>query len=434
MNNAWSTEVSRLLFLFISTLTFGFLSGYWLLSVILHFIIYIAWIMFQLRSFERWIRNGARSNSAPDTSGIWALIVQHIYRTQKKNKDRKKSLSNLTKRYQAIMRALPDATIVLNEQLEIEWANQSAEEVLGVDIDRDMGHRVDNILRDLSIQELLNCEDAKTEIEIASPIDEHKTLTLSKVRYGDSQTLLIARDISQRIALQKMRKGFIANASHELRTPLTVISGYLEMLNDDELLPSSMQPLISNAHLQAIRMDRILEDLLTLSKLEEKGFSEDRGQELNASDLITQLVSDLKKTTLKTSHHIEINIEKGLNIILMEREFISLCQNLLSNAIKYSEEGSTIKLCWQLTDDNQACLRVSDSGEGIAQEHLFRLTERFYRINVDRSRKVGGTGLGLSIVKHIMDNCGGCLDIQSELNVGSTFTACFPEYRILKSR
>ncbi len=434
MNHAWSTEASRLIFLLVSIFIFGFVSGYWLLSVIFHFIFYIAWVVFQLRSLERWIGNGAHSVRAPNTSGIWALIVQHIYRTQKKNKDRKKMLSDLAKRYRAIMKALPDATIVLNEHLEIEWANQIAEEVLGVDIDRDTGHRVDNIIRDLSIQELLYCEGSKTEIEIISPIDEHKTLILSKVRYGENQVLLTARDISQRIALQKMRKAFIANASHELRTPLTVISGYLEMLNDDEQLPSSMKQLMSNAHLQAIRMDRILGDLLTLSKLEEKGFSEERGEILNVFNLITQLVSDFEKPSAKKSHNIEINIEKGINITLIEREFISLCQNLLSNAIKYSAEGTTIKLCWQLAENHHACLRVSDNGEGFAPEHLSRLTERFYRINVNRSRKVGGTGLGLSIVKHIMDNCGGYLDIQSELNVGSTFTAYFPKNRVSESR
>lgn len=433
MNNAWSTEITRLLFLLVSIVVFGFVSSYWLLSIILHFVMYITWVMLQLGRFERWIRNGAHSLHAPDTSGIWALIVQHIYRTQKKNKDRKQSLSNLAKRYQAIMKALPDATIVLNEHLEIEWANQIAVDVLGVDIERDTGHRVDNIIRALSIQELLKGEDAKNEIEFVSPIDEHKTLILSKVRFGESQILLTARDISQRIALQKMRKAFIANASHELRTPLTVISGYLEMLNDDDQLPSSMKNLMSNAHLQAVRMDRILNDLLVLSKLEEKGFSEDRGEKLDAANLLKQVVADFEKISVKKSHSFEINIEEGLDIILIEREFISLCQNLLGNAIKYSADGSMIKLCWQLGKDNHACLRVSDSGEGIAPEHLSRLTERFYRINVNRSRKVGGTGLGLSIVKHIMDNCGGYLDIKSELNVGSTFMACFPENRIFKN-
>jgi len=430
MNNAWSIELSRIFALIAATLVLGFVSGFWLFAILFHFALYIGWTLIQLRSFERWIRNGAHSKNAPDTSGIWALIVQHIYRTQKKNKDRKQSLASLAKRYQAIMKALPDATIVLNEQMEIEWANQVAEDILGVDINRDTGHRVDNIIRDLAIQNLLNSSDLQSEIEIISPVDSQKVLILTKVQYGDKQTLLTARDISQRIALQKMRKAFIANASHELRTPLTVISGYLEMLDGDDELPSSMSKLISSAHQQALRMDRILDDLLTLSKLEEKGFSKERGDTVDVPELLKSLVSDFGKTTAKGSHEIQTNIDSGLKVKIIEREFFSLCQNLLSNAIKYSPDGSKINVCWNLSEDGKACLKVTDNGEGIAPEHLSRLTERFYRINVSRSRTVGGTGLGLSIVKHIMENYGGSLDIQSELSVGSTFTACFPGYRV----
>ncbi|MCF6194270.1 MAG: ATP-binding protein, partial [Kangiellaceae bacterium] len=134
------------------------------------------------------------------------------------------------------------------------------------------------------------------------------------------------------------------------------------------------------------------------------------------------------------THDIQLKIDQGLKIKVVEREFFSLCQNLLSNAIKYSDKGSTIELCWNLSEDGQACLIVSDNGEGIAAEHLKRLTERFYRINVSRSRQVGGTGLGLSIVKHIMENYGGYLDIESEFGVGSTFKACFPVYRVLQKK
>lgn len=432
MNNAWSIELSRIFALIAATLVLGFVSGFWMFSILFHFGLYLGWTLIQLRRFERWIRNGAHSKNAPDTSGIWALIVQHIYRTQKKNKDRKQSLARLAKRYQAIMKALPDATIVLNEQMEIEWANQVAEDILGVDINRDTGHRVDNIIRDLAIQDLLNNSNPQSDIDILSPVDPQKVLNLTKVQYGDKQTLLTARDISQRIALQKMRKAFIANASHELRTPLTVISGYLEMLDGDVELPPSMSNIISNAYQQALRMDRILDDLLTLSKLEEKGFSKERGDTVDVPELLKSLVSDFRKTTAKGSHEIQTSIDSRLKVKLVEREFFSLCQNLLSNAIKYSPKGSKIKICWSLSEDGKACLKVADNGEGIAPEHLSRLTERFYRINVSRSRTVGGTGLGLSIVKHIMENYGGYLDIQSELDVGSTFTACFPGYRIQK--
>ena len=432
MNNAWTTEFTRVFLLMASTLVIGFSSGYWLFPIVAHFLLYIIWIMVQLRSFERWIRNCARSADAPSTNGIWGLIGQHIYRTQKKNSEQKQKLASLARRYQAIMEALPDATIVLNEAFEIEWANLVAEQIIGIDIVRDTGQRVDSIIRDSVIQDLLNGKESVSKVEIKSPIDQHKTLVVTKVQYGDNQTLLIARDISQRIALHKMRKAFIANASHELRTPLTVVSGYLEMLASDEELPNSVNKLVANAHQQAVRMDRILDDLLTLSKLEEKGFSKDTGDVVDVPGMLKRMIADLNRTGAEDSHNIQLKMDDSLKLKVIEREIFSLCQNLLTNAIKYSDNGSIIKVSWELTADGCACLRVEDNGEGIAPEHLSRLTERFYRVNISRSRKVNGTGLGLSIARHIMENYGGSLNIQSELNVGSTFSACFPNYRVEK--
>ncbi len=432
MNSAWSTELTRIILIMVSAVAIGFSSGYWLFPIVAHFLIYVIWTTNQLRSFERWIGNGAHSSDAPDANGIWGLIGQHIYRTQKKNKEQKEKLASLAKRYQAIMEALPDATIVLNENFEVEWANQVAEELLGVDIARDTGHQVDNIIRDLALQDLLNGKESIYKVEIKSPTEPHKTLVLTKVQYGDNQTLLIARDISQRVALNKMRKAFIANASHELRTPLTVVSGYLEMLAGDEELPASVNKLVANAHQQAIRMDRILDDLLTLSKLEEKGFSKISGDIVDVPELLKRMVADLNRTTAQDNPIIQLKIDDNLKLKIIEREIFSLCQNLLTNAIKYSDQGAVIKVSWELTANGDACLTVTDNGEGIAPEHLSRLTERFYRVNIARSRKVNGTGLGLSIVRHIMDNYGGSLNIQSELNVGSTFRACFPNYRVVR--
>lgn len=434
MNSAWSIEFSRILVTFVSAVLFGFVSEFWLFSVVIHCSIYIGWNVYQLRTFERWIRKGAPVSSAPDTSGIWEMIVQHIYRTQKSNKDRKKHLSDLANHYHAVMSALPDATIVLNENLEIEWANKTSQKILGINTSTDSGHKLSNIVRDTVMVNLLESENSDGEVEMTSPVDPQKHLILTKIKYGPDKTLLTARDISQRIALQKLRKAFIANASHELRTPLTVISGYLEMLDGDEELPSSMSRIINNAHLQALRMDQILNDLLVLSKLEEKGYSENSGDTVNVPALLETLVSDFQKTKAKDSHQIELVVDDNLLVKVIESEFYSLCQNLLSNAVKYSNSGTRIRVCWSKHDDGTACLKVIDNGEGIAPEYLSRLTERFYRVNIKRSRKVAGTGLGLSIVKHILENYGGYLDVQSELEVGSTFTACFPSHRIQNAK
>ena len=431
MNSAWSVEFSRIFMLLCSTLLFGVVSDYWILSVVIHSSFYIGWNLFQLRALEKWISLGAPSESAPDASGIWELIVQRLYRMQKANQETKAHLSSVAGHYHAVMSALPDATIVLNRQQEIEWTNSASQALLGIEAEHDIGHKLTNIVRDSMLTELLNVDYDKQELEIISPIDELKTLVLTKVHYGDGKTLITARDISQRIALQKLRKAFIANASHELRTPLTVISGYLEMLESDDSLPPTTHKIVNNAYVQSQRMDKILNDLLVLSKLEEKGYSESSGDTVDIPVLIKRMVSDLRDTKAKGTHTIELNIQENLLVRVVENEFYSLCQNLLSNAIKYSPSGSVIKVCWSLNEEGSACLKVSDNGEGIARESLSRLTERFFRVNVNRTRKVKGTGLGLSIVKHILENYGGFLDVQSELTVGSTFSACFPSYRIV---
>ena len=426
MNSAWSIELARLFAMFASSLLLGLISGQWLLSVVIHTAIYIGWNLYQLKIFEQWISNGSSVKSAPDTSGVWALIVQQFYRSQKTNKDRKKHLVTIANHYHAVMSALPNATIVLNSNFEIEWANKPSHEFLGIDVVRDVGHPIGNIVRDINMQKLLSENSPQADIEMISPVDHLKTLNIQKLEYTGDKTLLIARDVSQRIAIQKLRKAFVANASHELRTPLTVISGYLETLDSDEDLSSEVADVINRALHQAFRMEKILNNLLILSKLEEKGASDDKGRTINVIDIIGRLVNEISDNNVNSSPQFVLNSDPSLNIKMVEQEFYSLVHNLLSNAVKYSRINPLIKISWSQNSEDYVCLSVTDQGEGIADKHLKRLTERFYRVNVERERKVHGTGLGLSIVKHILDNHKGYLEIESQLNIGSTFTACFP--------
>lgn len=430
MNNAWTIEISRILILTVVAILFGLVSGEWILAILLTCFVYITWMLVQIRALERWIRLGAKNQLALDSSGIWQLIVQHIVYAQRKNKERKKRLSFMARRFEATIAALPEATIVINAHREIELTNHAAEEILGIERRRDLGQRIDNLIRDPLLQKLIESENTPEQVEMESPIDQHKTLSVTCVDFGEEQKLITARDISQRIAVYKLRKAFIANASHELRTPLTVITGYLELLESEPEMSDIVRKQITNASRQASRMQKILEDLLTLSKLEEKGYDKDSGNIVDMPGLIQKMVVDFEKTKAKGTHQIDVEIDQTLQIKAVENELYSLCQNLLNNAVKYSPEGSVIKVCWQRKSDGYAYFSVTDNGEGVAPEHISRLTERFYRVNVNRSRQIGGTGLGLSIVKHILENHGGYLDIQSELGQGSTFTAYFPKYRI----
>ncbi|WP_196138863.1 phosphate regulon sensor histidine kinase PhoR [Aliikangiella sp. G2MR2-5] len=434
MNNAWTVEFSRILVVVTASILIGLSTGYWTLGFLIPSTIYIGWTLVQIRGFERWIRLGAKTNLAPDSSGIWQLIVQHIHRIQKKDKERKARLKGMASRFEATISALPDATVVLNSHLEIEWSNDAAKEVLGIDLSKDLGQRFDNLIRLPVLSQLLTGKVDNRQLELISPVDGNVTLIVTVTDFGDEQKLVTARDVSQRIAVQKLRKAFIANASHELRTPLTVISGYLEMMDIDENLPVSVREPVNSASQQAKRMKKILDDLLILSKLEEKGHSKESGEKVNMPELVAQLTSDFEKSRAKGSHQFELEIDQSLHIKAVESEVYSLCQNLLSNAVKYSNPGTLIAVRWRHCENGGACLSVEDSGEGIAQEHISRLTERFYRVNVNRSRQVGGTGLGLSIVKHILENHGGHLKIESELGKGSTFTACFPAYRTCSTK
>jgi len=427
MNNAWSVEIARIFALLFSTILFGVVSGYWIISVVIHSTIYISWIALQLKQFEQWISHGAQKHFAPDSSGVWQLLIQHIYRSQRSTKDRRNHLKKVATHYHAVMSALPDATVVLNERREIEWANKSSETLLGLDLVHDIGQRLDSIFRDLQLQKLFDEEKMKSSIDIRSPVSETVTLTLTRTSFGEDKTLIIARDISQRIALQQLRKAFVANASHELRTPLTVISGYLEMIAEEQNLPRDIQNCVDSARKQSNRMERILNDLLVLSKLEERNTSQYLRDAINIHSILEKIISDFEVSNLGSKHTfiLESNIELYLKI--SEKNFFSLTQNLLSNAAKYSPEGSIIKICWDLNTDSYACLSISDHGEGIEAEQLERITQRFYRIDRKREKSVSGTGLGLSIVKHILDNADGYLDIQSIVSEGSTFTACFPK-------
>ena len=431
MNNAWTTEYTRILILVGSIIGMGLLSGYWVVSVLVPCSIYIGWTLIQIRSFEHWIRTGAKADSAPNANGIWELIVQNIYRSQKRDTQHKAKLKDILRRFETTISALPYATITLNSQFEIEWVNGAASATLGVEKKRDEGQRIDNLVRKPEMQQLINASGKNNSVQMASPVDSNIMLMVSCVTFGENQKLITAKDISQILAVQKLRKAFISNASHELRTPVTVISGYLEMIAADPDLPNGLDTLVNNAFEQSERMVTILDDLLSLSKLVEREamYSKQSGDPVNLYAMTQRLIADHAKSD--ELYTIESDLTEPLMVCGVESDLYSLCENLISNAIKYSDPHSTIKLKWMVNPQGWAGLQVIDQGEGIAEEHLPRLTERFYRVNAKRDRDVNGTGLGLSIVKHILENHGGYLDIESRLGYGSTFTAYFPEYRIL---
>lgn len=433
MNNAWTTEYTRIFILIAAGLLIGLVSGVWVAAVLVPCSIYIGWTLVQIRAFERWIRRGAKVESAPNANGIWELIVQNIHRGQKRDAQHKKRLKELLRQFESTISALPYATVTLNKHLEIVWVNSAAADTLGIKKYKDEGQRLDNLIRKPEVQDLINGDDDSQSLQMPSPVDPNIMLLVTCVTFGDQQKLLTAKDITQILAVQKLRKSFISNASHELRTPLTVISGYLEMMTFNPDLPEGLAGLVENAHEQSLRMVSILDDLLSLSKLVEKevNYKKDSGEPVDLYAMVSQLALDHGRT--EQQYTIEFRLPDPLLLKGCESDIFSLCQNLLSNAIKYSPPGSTIILDWTTNEKGFVGLQVSDNGEGIAEKDIPRLTERFYRVNAKRDREISGTGLGLSIVKHVLESHGGYLDIQSKLGKGSTFTAYFPHYRVLDS-
>lgn len=414
-----------MLVVFIATLG-GMLSHYWSLSLIIALTGYIAWLLYKLQQLNTWLTNGAKAKTLPDNSGLLERITQQIQLMQKKSTQRKKRMAKLLKRSQGIITSLPNATIVLNKNNEIEWSNKISENYLNIDITRDRGQRIDNLIRSPEVQEILT-NNSPAEVECSLPHNTRQKLTIQLIPIQRDLKLLVAHDITERANLLQMRKNFIANASHELRTPLTVIAGYLEMMHDDTDLPENLQSIVMLATEQSTRMQRIIEDLLALSSLEKSELDYDSNSDINMPSILQAICNNEISLISENSHKMETNIDTTLKIRGAEVEIISACSNLIHNAVRHTQNGTQIWVEWTKKATGEACLIVKDTGEGIPPEHISHLTERFYRVDKGRSRDKGGTGLGLAIVQHIVLRHGGLLDIQSMIGKGSTFTICFPK-------
>ena len=426
----WSLERWRFALVLFGGLLGGLISGYWLISLIIALVVYISWLLSKLQQLHNWLEKGGRAASLPDSNGIWERINYHIQRTQKTSDIRKKRMGTLLKRLQGIITSLPYATVVLNQENEIDWANKHAFILLRVDIKKDRGQRIENLIRDPKLYKLLK-KNKQKEIEISAPHNKNITLALQVIPIEGDLKLLVARDISERVQLVQMRKNFISNASHELRTPLTVIAGYLEMMQGDAEIPEQYRSAILAASEQSDRMQSIINDLLTLSRLENNEVDEHKNTRIKLAQEI-RIICRNEKQLDEEKHVIDYsNLDEELHISGIKTEIISACSNLIHNAIRYTDTGTNIVISWKKNISGEAIFTVVDNGNGIAEEHITHLTERFYRVDKGRSQETGGTGLGLAIVLHICQRHDAKLNIESIVGKGSMFEIVFPEGRVL---
>ncbi|WP_115717692.1 phosphate regulon sensor histidine kinase PhoR [Gallaecimonas mangrovi] len=385
----------------------------------------VCWHYWQLYLLVRWLWNG-RQFTPPRGSGTWQFAFDGVYFLQRKNLKRRKELGKLLKRFREGTEALPDAVVVINEERDIVWCNKLATTMLGFRWPDDHGQRIDNLLRRPEFLAYIKKQQFQEPLIIPSPVLPMASVEIRVIPYTANETLMVARDVTRLQQLEQMRRDFVANVSHELRTPLTVLRGYLEMIGED---PRLEQGPWGKPHKmmtdQVGRMYSLVEQLLALSRLEARGEPESL-KDVDVPALMRKLESDSGALNSDKQHQIHFDIAP-LHMRGDSEQMMSAFANLVANAIHYTPAGGTIEVSWKKLADGRAKFAVSDTGDGIAPEHILRITERFYRVDKARSRNTGGSGLGLSIVKHVLSRHRSKLEITSRLGKGSTFSFVIPK-------
>lgn len=383
----------------------------------------LLWNYSHLFKLMDWLWQGT-SISPPQARGIWGRIYDGLYHRIRKQRKKQKQLNERIRKFRDGAEALPDAAIVLSTELTILWGNKKASQLIGIRWPGDVGQRIDNLIRFPEFAKYLDDGNYESPCLIISPVNSELQLELRMMSYGSDQILLLARDISKIQRLEEMRRDFVANVSHELKTPLTVVRGYVEMVQlDESALTPHWQKAFVTIETQVSRMDRLVDQLLVLSRVENKA-EDDSLHQVDLSRLILAIVEDVQWLNQEKNHTISDNIAPDIQINGNEHELKSACMNLLSNAIAYTPENGVIDV--SLTSDgNKVRFSVKDNGPGIKPEHVNRLTERFFRVDKSRSRNTGGSGLGLAIVKHVLNHHNAELAIESEWNKGSEFIIYF---------
>ncbi len=402
--------------------------GRWIWPIVL--LPYLARHLYQLARVSVLVRRRHRL-APPFPRGLWGEIYRTIAQYQQRRRKRRKRQVRFGRRFREAANSVPDALVILDKHKRIEWANPAAGPLMAVYWPRDDGRPLTEILRHPELDDIIDVGEYMRPLDLAPRHNRTIMLSLRITPFGERkrQRLVVARDITKIYHLNVIRRDFVANASHELRTPLTVIAGFLESLADSPHTPEGHRRPLLLMRNQSERMRSIIEDLLTLSRLEMADQSA-KAQPVDVWADLQQLLHEAHALS-EGKHSLAAEIDRDLMIAGYQAELRSAFSNLIFNAVKHTAAGSEIQVTWQ-ADAEGAYFAVADNGEGIPPEHLPRLTERFYRVDKARSRLSGGTGLGLAIVKHVLNRHNARLLIESEVGKGSTFTCRFPASRALR--
>jgi len=422
MKHDWRSAVRRLFFSLALAFVVGWMFDILEYTIMLTLAVYLTWHLHQLHKLQQWLTS--RDTEDPPTShGLWGSIFDDVYRLQRRHEKSKNKLKAMLKRVQDSTSALKDGVLMVDSHGNLEWWNQAANALLGLQDSKDIGQPISNLVRNPDFKAYFEKAKYDKPLEIQSPINHEAILELHITLFGRKDRLIVCRDISHLHQLEAMRQDFVANASHELRTPLTVISGYLEtFIEYEDTLPARWGRALRQMHEQSQRMQNLINDLLVLSRLE-TSHTPDQGH-VNVPNLLQALIADAKALSAEKQHEITLDCEE-VDLLGTDSELSSAFGNLIFNAVKYTPENGKIQVKWW-QDSTGLHLEVKDNGLGIDPKHIPRLTERFYRADPSRHSDTGGTGLGLAIVKHTLLRHDGHLYINSTLGKGSSFFCHFP--------
>lgn len=400
----------------------------------------ICWFLIDLSRGARllhWLRVGD-SSELPLRVGLWGEVSDRARRLIRVREQMTRESENRLQDFLAAFQASPNGVVLMDPHGQIEWFNQMAGLHFGLDASRDLLQHFGNLVRDPGFASYFASRNFQSAIVMpgrqstpARPVN----LSVHLHPYGGGRLLLLSRDVTAVEQAEAMRRDFVANVSHEIRTPLTVLAGFVETLQTLPLDEKERAHYLALMAQQAQRMQTLVDDLLTLSRLEGSPLP-GASEWISLDALIRRLeqegraLSDVLAPHSGSSHQLEFDYPAEMEIAGSANELHSAMSNLIGNAIRYTPSGGTIRVHASYLDGSQLKFSVQDSGPGIAPEHLPRLTERFYRVDYSRSRDTGGTGLGLAIVKHVAQRHGAELKIASTPGKGSEFTLVFPANRL----
>ncbi|MBK0393588.1 phosphate regulon sensor histidine kinase PhoR [Ramlibacter algicola] len=381
----------------------------------------------------RWLRAGAVAQP-PLASGLWGELGERIRRALRTREQRADDAERRLTDFLAAIQASPNGVVLLDEEGRIEWSNGTAADHFGLDAERDLQQLVGNLVRDPAFAGYMAQGDFSRDVVIpgrdpAAAVPRRLSVQLHP--YGSGRKLLLSRDVTAIDQADTMRRDFVANVSHEIRTPLTVLAGFIETMQQLPLEESDRARYLAMMAQQSQRMQTLVSDLLTLSRLEGSPLP-GTGEWTPVGALLAQCEQEARALAvgLGKQQDLVVDAVEGRELAGAAPELLSAMSNLVTNAVRYTPANGHIRVRWRDLADGRGEFAVDDTGPGIAREHLPRLTERFYRVDRSRSRETGGTGLGLAIVKHVAQRHGAELRIHSTPGTGSTFSIVFAAARL----